>query len=90
MDTLLETVRGEIAACIEKGIPEYPFAEAARLNLSSQQAMLQYGQKRNWSLDSDNRYQFAVQENTSSGADFPSSELAQQAVEYARHLEMIV
>lgn len=46
MDTLLDTVRGEIAACIEKAYHSIPCAEAARrLNLSSQQAMLQYGQK---------------------------------------------
>lgn len=46
MDTLLDTVRGEIAACIEKAYQSIPCAEAARrLNLSSQQAVLDYGKK---------------------------------------------
>lgn len=46
MDTLLDTVRGEIAACIEKAYLCIPCAEAARrLNLSSQQAVLEYGKK---------------------------------------------
>ncbi|KOB77402.1 putative 26S proteasome non-ATPase regulatory subunit 8, partial [Operophtera brumata] len=46
MDTLLDTVRGEIAACIEKAYLCISYAEAARrLNLASQQAVLEYGQK---------------------------------------------
>ncbi|XP_004925604.1 26S proteasome non-ATPase regulatory subunit 8 [Bombyx mandarina] len=93
MDTLLETVRGEIAACIEKAYHTIPCAEAARrLNLSSQQAVLEYGKKRNWRLGPDNCYRFTSEELTSvafSGI-LPSAELAQQTIEYARHLEMIV
>lgn len=46
MDTLLDTVRGEIAACIEKAYLCISYAEAARrLNLASQQAVLEYGKK---------------------------------------------
>ncbi|XP_038212716.1 26S proteasome non-ATPase regulatory subunit 8 [Zerene cesonia] len=93
MDTLLDTVRGEIAACIEKAYQKIPCAEAARrLNLSSQQAVLEYGKKRNWVLGPDNSYHFNTIEETCAAAAgvFPSSELAEQTIEYARHLEMIV
>ncbi|CAK1543247.1 unnamed protein product [Leptosia nina] len=93
MDTLLDTVRGEIAACIEKAYQKIPCAEAARrLNLTTQQAVLDYGKKRNWSLGADNCYQFNTTEENFSAASgiFPSSELAEQTIEYARHLEMIV
>lgn len=46
MDTLLDTVRGEIAACIEKAYLCISCTEAARrLNLPSQQAVLEYGKK---------------------------------------------
>lgn len=46
MDTLLDTVRGEIAACIERAYLCISCGEAARrLNLPSQQAVREYGQK---------------------------------------------
>lgn len=46
MDTLLDTVRGEIAACIEKAYLIISCTEAARrLNLPSQQAVFEYGKK---------------------------------------------
>ncbi|XP_023942549.1 26S proteasome non-ATPase regulatory subunit 8 [Bicyclus anynana] len=93
MDTLLETVRGEIAACIEKAYFCISCNEAARrLNLPSQQAVLEYGKKRNWVLGADNCYHFSASVDTSASAAevFPSSELAEQTIEYARHLEMIV
>ncbi|KAJ0175969.1 hypothetical protein K1T71_008143 [Dendrolimus kikuchii] len=93
MDTLLDTVRGEIAACIEKAYLCISCTEAARrLNLSSQQAILEYGKKRNWILGADNCYHFnAAEESCAAAAGIlPSAELAEQTIEYARHLEMIV
>lgn len=93
MDTLLDTVRGEIAACIEKAYQSIPCAEAARrLNLASQQAVLDYGKKRNWVLGPDNCYHFNASDESCAAASgiLPSSELAEQTIEYARHLEMIV
>ncbi|OWR53213.1 26S proteasome non-ATPase regulatory subunit 8 [Danaus plexippus] len=93
MDTLLDTVRGEIAACIEKAYLCISSTEAARrLNLPNQQAVLEYGKKRNWTLGADNCYHFNAAEETCicAAGVFPSAELAEQTIEYARHLEMIV
>lgn len=47
--------------------------------------------QRNWTLGADNCYHFNTAEETcASAAGLPSSELAEQTIEYARHLEMIV
>lgn len=91
MDTLEETVRGEIGACIERAYHSIPCVEAARrLNISSEKDMLQFGEKREWKLGEDNCYHFKPSGGAGSSSGLPSSELASQAVEYARHLEMIV
>ncbi|KAI5638908.1 CSN8/PSMD8/EIF3K family domain-containing protein [Phthorimaea operculella] len=93
MDTLLDTVRGEIAACIEKAYLCITVSEAARrLNLPSQQDVLEYGKKRGWVLGADNCYHFNAAEETCAAAAgiLPSAELAEQTIEYAKHLEMIV
>lgn len=47
--------------------------------------------QRNWVLGVDNCYHFSASVETNASAEvFPSSELAEQTIEYARHLEMIV
>jgi 26S proteasome regulatory subunit N12 len=45
--------------------------------------------QKNWSLGRDNYYYFATEEKKRDDT-LPSSELAEQAIEYARELEMIV
>lgn len=51
-----------------------------------------YFLQRNWTLGPDNCYHFNAAEETCAAAAgvFPSSELAEQTIEYAKHLEMIV
>lgn len=48
--------------------------------------------QRNWVLGLDNCYHFNMAGETSaaSAGVFPSTELAEQTIEYAKHLEMIV
>lgn len=48
--------------------------------------------QRNWVLGADNCYHFNAAEETCAAAAgvLPSAELAEQTIEYARHLEMIV
>lgn len=90
MDILLSTVRDEIGACIEKAYDKISMLEAAkRLNLKTSEEMETYGKKRNWLLDADGFYNF-VDKSTKAKEILPSVELAEQAIFYARELEMIV
>jgi len=90
MDILLNTVRDEIGACIEKSYEKISAKEAAkRLNLKSGDDMKVFGQKRNWTLESDGIYNF-VNKTAKPKEELPSLELAEQAIFYARELEMIV
>lgn len=48
IDILLDTIRGEIAACMEKAYDKVTLNEAARmLHLNSMQAIQEYGNKVN-------------------------------------------
>ncbi|PSN32765.1 26S proteasome non-ATPase regulatory subunit 8 [Blattella germanica] len=90
IDILLDTIRDEIAACLEKAYEKISLNEAARmLNLPNQPAIKEYGSKKNWTLGRDNFYYFSTEEKKRDDT-LPSSELAEQAIEYARELEMIV
>ncbi|KDR13661.1 26S proteasome non-ATPase regulatory subunit 8 [Zootermopsis nevadensis] len=90
IDILLDTIRDEIAACLEKAFEKISLNGAARmLNLPNSTAIKEYGTKKNWSLGRDNYYYFGTEEKKRDDT-LPSSELAEQAIEYARELEMIV
>jgi 26S proteasome regulatory subunit N12 len=90
IDILLDTVRNEIGACLEQAYERISLKEAAtRLNLSSEAAVKAFGKKRNWNLGADNFYHFSS-ETPKAKEPIPSMELAEQAIGYARELEMIV
>lgn len=90
IDILLDTVRNEISACLERAYEKISVPEAAkRLNLSSKEDVKKFGQKRNWNFGSDGFYHFAAEVPKTKEA-IPSLELAEQAIFYARELEMIV
>ncbi|KAM7347566.1 regulatory particle non-ATPase 12 [Cochliomyia hominivorax] len=90
MDILLCTVRDEIAGCIEKAYEKISIEEASkRLNLKSIEDVKAFGKKRNWVLGPDNVYSF-VDKSIKPKEILPSVELAEQAIFYARELEMIV
>jgi 26S proteasome regulatory subunit N12 len=90
IDILLDTVRNKISACLECAYERVSVKEAAkRLNLSSLEKVKKFGQKRNWTLGSDGFYHF-VSETPKTKEPIPSVELAEQAIFYARELEMIV
>lgn len=46
--------------------------------------------QRGWSLSADGYYSFSSQQQRAEEVTIPSTELAQQVIEYARQLEMIV
>lgn len=90
MDILLNTVRDEIGACIEKSYEKISASEAGkRLNLKTLEEVKAFGQKRNWKLGADLVYNF-VDKSAKPKEILPSVELAEQAIFYARELEMIV
>lgn len=90
MDILLETVRDEIAACLESSYDQISTKEAQkRLNFKSEKEVISFGKKRNWALGSGNVYTFASQAHKPK-EPLPSIELVEQAIFYARELEMIV
>lgn len=90
IDILLDTVRNEIGACLEKAYERISVHEAAkRLNLPSKDAVQKFGQKRNWNLGPDGFYHFSS-ETPKTKEPIPSAELAEMAISYARELEMIV
>ncbi|XP_046982289.1 26S proteasome non-ATPase regulatory subunit 8 isoform X1 [Schistocerca americana] len=90
IDILLDTIRNEIATCLEKSYEKISVQEAARmLNMASLAAMKKYGEKKNWTLNPDNYYYFGTEEKKSEDP-LPSIELSEQVIDYARELEMIV
>lgn len=91
IDILLDTIRDEIAGCIEKAYEKILFAEATRiLFFSTPKKMTDYAKKRGWVLGPNNYYSFASQQQKPEDSTIPSTELAKQVIEYARQLEMIV
>ncbi|KAJ8280281.1 hypothetical protein GJAV_G00052700 [Gymnothorax javanicus] len=92
IDILLDTIRDEIAGCIEEAYEQIQFSEAMRvLFFSSSKMMTDYAKKRGWAQSPDGCYSFSSQQQQRMDElCIPSTELAQQVMEYARQLEMIV
>ncbi|KAK4886834.1 hypothetical protein RN001_003105 [Aquatica leii] len=90
MDILLDTIRGEIAVCLESAYEKISLKDAARmLYISKPEAVLEFTNKRKWKLGRDKFFHF-VPEVKKNDEPIPSRELAEQAITYARELEMIV
>lgn len=90
IDILLDTVRNEIGACLERAYEKISVQELVkRLSLPSTDAVQRFGQKRNWNLGVDGYYHFSS-ETPKAKEPIPSMELAEMAITYARELEMIV
>ncbi|XP_060532598.1 26S proteasome non-ATPase regulatory subunit 8 [Cylas formicarius] len=89
MDILLDTIRHEIAVCLENAYEKISPKDAARmLYLQNEDQLKTIAAKKNWKLGKDNFFHFTPEMRCHE--PIPSVELAQQAVEYAKELEMIV
>lgn len=87
---LLDTVRNEIGACLEKAYERISIEQARlRLHFNTVQEVHNFGNTRKWRLGSDNFYHFSS-ETPKAKEPIPSVELAEMAISYARELEMIV
>lgn len=92
MDILLDTIREEIADCLSAAYEKISVTDVARmLYLPNEEAAKTFAKKafqnKTWKLN-NNFFQFIPEEKTHE--PIPSQELAKQAIEYAKELEMIV
>jgi len=88
IDILLDTIRDEISTCVEKSYNRLHKDAAAKVLNISGQNLQTYAVKRGWTISKDGYFCF----NTEKKQDdrIPSFELAKDAIEYAKELEMIV
>lgn len=90
INILLDTVRNEIAACIEKAYEKLALNEASRmLFFTNRSEMTDYATKRGWTISGD-YYSYDNEDKEHSDDTIPAFELATQVIDYARELEMIV
>jgi 26S proteasome regulatory subunit N12 len=88
IDILLDTLRDEISTCIEKSYAKLGSDAAAKaLNLSAAQ-LRAYATRRGWTCSKDGVYSFHV--DVKHDNKIPSLELAKDAIDYAKELEMII
>lgn len=93
MSMLIETVRLEIASCIEKAYPSIAVKDAALMMMVSPDQLTTYAQGRKWAVEGG---RFVFPSVSGDGAAAPSSkdirsqELIHKTLQYARELERIV
>ena len=90
IDILLNTTRDEIASCIQKAYRKLHMSEAAHmLFFDNNDAMKEYGEKREWQLAKDGNYLFADNMKETDGS-IPSNDVTEKMIEYAKELDKIV
>jgi 26S proteasome regulatory subunit N12 len=90
IDILLGTIRDEIAQCMEKSYAHISLDEARRmLYFDDVTQVKEYAQGRQWENQSG-MFTFTQGGETEDSKVLPSAELAQQVIDYARELEMII
>jgi len=91
MDILLNTIRDEIACCMEKSYRQISLKEAARiLYLNNANEVTEIADKHGWKLQSDHSYHFADNQNKPENEHVPADEIATQMIQYAREMEIII
>ncbi|KAI4892816.1 hypothetical protein NFI96_017253 [Prochilodus magdalenae] len=96
IDILLDTIRLLLQDCLHvnmfKAIFEQDSVQRSHKGafLLLPKKMTEYAKKRGWTQSPDGYYSFSSQQQRTEEVTIPSTELAQQVIEYARQLEMIV
>jgi 26S proteasome regulatory subunit N12 len=92
IDILLDTIREEIGACIEKAYDKISIQEAARLLFFENiKQLTDFADRRQWDLRNNQLLEFSRVKNVSQSTNkIPAEQLAEQAIDYAIELEMIV
>lgn len=94
IDILLDTIREDIAGCIEKAYNKISEVEALRLlffESKDKAGLANYAVRRKWTLNDKHEYTFAnVKANELHLPKLPAQKISLQMLDYARELEMIV
>eukprot|EP01114_Cavostelium_apophysatum_P000319 TRINITY_DN1029_c0_g1_i1.p1 TRINITY_DN1029_c0_g1~~TRINITY_DN1029_c0_g1_i1.p1 ORF type:complete len:315 (+),score=57.89 TRINITY_DN1029_c0_g1_i1:134-946(+) len=95
MDQLMNTVRNEIAGCIDIAYNQLKIADAQKLlGFSSSEQVRAYAAQRNWQAGPNAQgaevFTFAKADADGKASDIPSMKLIQQQLQYARELERII
>lgn len=91
MDILLNTIRDEIANCMEKSYRQISLNEAARiLYLNKVEELNEIAIKRGWKLSSDKCFHFEDNQGKNENEQVPADEIASQMIQYAREMEIII
>ena len=91
---LVGTIRSEIASCSEKAYPSLPIANAKNLLfLDSEGSVVNFAHARGWVVK-DGRIDFPIQQGDDMRSEkeilVASGQVIENAIGYARELEMIV
>ena len=76
--------------CDIKGLKQLYCRDPAHQLTHSSTLSFSFVLQRGWTQSSDGYYSFSSQQQKTEEVTIPSEELAQQVIEYARQLEMIV
>jgi len=94
MNILMDTVRNEIAGCMEKAFEFLSLINAQKLlGFSDMSGLIKYSEFRKWNLvtlDGVQQFYFKKQEQDSSKTEIPSALLIKRTLHYAKELEKIV
>jgi len=90
VDSLMGTIRNEIASCEEAAYDSLPIKDAATLLFfSSQQDLIQFANKRGWEVDlTASTITFA--RKSEEKTEIPRQKIISASLAYARELEQIV
>jgi len=89
INILLDTLRDEVAMCIEKSYSKISAKEACRmLFFENEKQLSNYASKKNWKMDSTKQFNFTS--DSSKLKEIPSLKLIEQCLGYAKELERIV
>lgn len=90
MDTLVVTIRNEIANCIDKAFEKIPIDDLAKMLYFKNDVFLtDFIKKKQWTVGSDKCVHLKA-EIEKEQKKLPDIGIAEQVIEYARQLEMIV
>ena len=90
IDKLLETIRDEIASCMEKAYERISLAECAKMLQVDKAAAKQLAESRQWRVAADGVVVFQQEERKANENEVPTDELARMSITYAREMEQIV